>query len=898
MKIRSAFPRREFLAACLASTALSRMRAEANPSRPTLHAVSNFHPACMGWVAPYHIERNYCLYSYLDHQDRALLDPEYRYVLSEIPHLITMLEYEPARVPELQGLVKKGQCEFVNGFVLEPTVSLSGGEALVMQGVEGLRWYKQVLNARPRHCWMIDVCGFHEQMAQIVSGLGLETFVYCRDNPTNDTVHWIESPDGTRALAVSTGDYAGALTALMRAEKALTREQVLASISETLADAQKRTPPGMPLLGLAGSHDYSLPFPYKGYPREAIRIWESSDPPANLRMSILGDWLDQVAPLIASGKYPLVTVKSGSRYILEAFWVNAPEMKQRFRRSEHSLQAAEALAAAASLRAGIAYPSQDLSNAWFLMALNMDRNTLWGASFGSVFKHPKSWDATDRLNTVDRTSGQVVEQAIPALLGKRGPALGVFNPSNWPREGVVELTLSAGESIAGLPCQALEDGKTTLVRAQLPAMSISSFALSGKPAAVSRETPLPEKFENAFYVARVDATTGALASLKLKPSGREMLGGPANVVIAAGLEPGGKQKETQHEIPPRAKRVTLLTSSNSRQTMRVTTGPLATTVTTTCPFRGGDLQRVIRFYADSPRIDFVTTTNDVPEVTMVTAEFPLAEDVLEVRRGIPYGFSLGAWAKPNVALHGIVKGINPAIRWSHCTLANGGGVALLDRGVPGREMDGKTIIVHLLNANDTYLYGPAEWISGKGKHSFEYALIAHESPWAEARIPQLAWDYNAAPVVIRGVQKAPAVSFLETSNNVIVEAFRRAGDEIEIRMVEAQGVAGRASISVQLPHKEAALTDILGGKRTPLTASAGSYRFDIRPQQIVTLRLKTATTVPSIQCLTTFDSVVPEAKRAYTRGFKHPEWKGHPNKAGSVDGSVGPGVPEWAPYDK
>ena len=104
----------------------------------------------------------------------------------------------------------------VNAFVLEPSVSLSGGEALVMQGVEGLRWYKQIMDARPRHCWMIDTCGFHEQMAQIVTGLGLESFVYCRYNPTlsttagerrsdigGDAVHWLQSPDGTRTIAVT-----------------------------------------------------------------------------------------------------------------------------------------------------------------------------------------------------------------------------------------------------------------------------------------------------------------------------------------------------------------------------------------------------------------------------------------------------------------------------------------------------------------------------------------------------------------------------------------------------------------------------------------------------------------------------------------------------------------------
>ena len=55
----------------------------------------------------------------------------------------------------------------------------------------------------------------------------------------------------------------------------------------------------------------------------------------------------------------------------------------------------------------------------------------------------------------------------------------------------------------------------------------------------------------------------------------------------------------------------------------------------------------MRFYQELPRIDFETEVQDIPNITVVVAEFPLAEDIEEVRRGIPCGFSHGAWAKPN-----------------------------------------------------------------------------------------------------------------------------------------------------------------------------------------------------------------------------------------------------------
>lgn len=210
--------RRTFLGS-LATAALPATHSCGTAGKQTLHVIPNFHPAVMGWLAPYHVERNYCLYAYLDHQDHALKDPDYRYVLSEVPHLITMLERRPKRFEELKELARKGKTEMVNAFVVEPTVNLSGGEALVMQGVEGLRWYQQTMGLKPRHCWMIDVCGWHEQMAQIVAGLGLESFEYSRYNPTGtsgdrhgvtkemDSIHWLESPDGSRTLAVNPDHY-------------------------------------------------------------------------------------------------------------------------------------------------------------------------------------------------------------------------------------------------------------------------------------------------------------------------------------------------------------------------------------------------------------------------------------------------------------------------------------------------------------------------------------------------------------------------------------------------------------------------------------------------------------------------------------------------------------------
>jgi alpha-mannosidase len=267
----------------------------------------------------------------------------------------------------------------------------------------------------------------------------------------------------------------------------------------------------------------------------------------------------------------------------------------------------------------------------------------------------------------------------------------------------------------------------------------------------------------------------------------------------------------------------------------------------------------MRFYRHNPRIDFETEVEDLPNLTVLVAEFPLAANVDEVRRGIPFGFSHGAWAKPNPELHGWTKGIVPAVRWSHYALAGGGGVALFDRGLTGREINGNTPIIYLYNATDKYYGHPNPWLSGAGKHRFQYALMAHEGEWAAARIPHAAWEYNCPPVILQGGIAAPPKSFLQTSPNVIVEALHRDGSEIELRLAECMGSGGDAEVVLDLPHKGAWLTDLTGGRRKPL-AGGPRYRFPVHAQQIVTLRFGAGSAVSVPEPIKQWDDLVPSEK--------------------------------------
>ena len=850
--------RRSFLAA----GALAVARAQKDR---VVFVIPNFHPASCGWLTNFSMERVYCANTYFDHLDRVRDDPNYAFVLSECNNMIAMMNFKPERTGELKAAVRAGRVELVNAFFLESTINLSGGEALVRLGLEGLRWQQKVFGVRPRFAWCIDVCGLHPQMAQVAAGLGLEALVYTRGNTTGSAIHWAEAPDGSRILAIAPGHYSD-LGTIFSATGRMTAAQI-ATLKKQLDERTKITPVGAPVLALGGNGDYNLAPKRHDYPSAFLKEWKEIDPSTEFRFTTLSKYLDDVAPKLKAGGMKIPVMRGGTGYFFHSFWIECPKVKMAYRRCEHLLQSAEMLAAAASLRTSYAYPVEPLYHAWLQMCLNMDRNTLWGAAGGMVFEHEKSWDVADRFQSVEATSRTVLEEAGGVLAGKSA-GVTLFNPLNWQRQDPV--VLATADLPAGLPAEALGDG-LVLCRPSLDAVSLTPGRRTTKKPQAPRVIALPERIENRFYAARIDSSKGALVSLKLKPSGREILGGAANVLVA-------ERPKTQKGDPGdfmlfREDRNRLGSSSDGSVQISTSRGPLATTIKCEGSFLGGGVcRRIIRFYPDSPRIDFETLLNDIPDRTVVVSEFPLAEEVTELRRGIPYGFTHGAWPEPTEALPGWSKGITPAVRWSHYTLRDGGGFAMFDRGLTGRELTGRTPVIFLLNTTNKYYGYPNRWLSGDGPHLLQYAIAAHDGSWASARIPQMAWEYNCQPYAVEGAGAKP-LSFLHTSENVIVEAMRRDGEFLEVRLAECFGQAGTAYVDLALPHGETSLTNLAGNDAKPLSGGP-HYQFPVRAQQIVTMRFRTGGHVPAPKPLLDWAPLAPPAKRAMLRQYSNE--KGHP----------------------
>ena len=781
-----------------------------------VYVVPNFHPACCGWLANFSIERNYCGNSYLDHLDRVRDNPDYKFVLSEIPNQIALINFHTDRIDELKQRVKEGRVELVNAFFLEPAISLPCGEALVKMGVEGLRWQTDVLGARPRFCWMIDVCGMHEQMPQIVKGLGLDGLVYCRSNPTKSPVHWSESPDGTRVLTICPESYAE-LGPLFSTEEPLNDKQVAGLVKEMRAKL-RAAPNGAPALILGGSGDYNIAPRRKEQPSEFLAQVKQAAPDLDVRIATFSEYFDAVRPLVDSGKIEPPVMKHGTAYLYSAFWTENPRIKTWCRRDEMALQSAEMLAAAASIKTGFEYPANTFYDAWLQMLLNMDRNTLWGSAAGMVFETPDSWDVKDRLTWVENASRETAGMALKALAGE-GAALAVFEPITWKRTTPLALTLPAGKILKDIPCEAV-GANGVMCNPSLQTCGVTTLPLADGAAESPVSVPLPDVIETQFYSAKIDTGSGALISLKVKDGNTELLRGPANVVVAEKVN--RQEGDPGDFIAARNDRKSVGTSSDAPARITVARGPISTTVTAESAFYGGKAcRRVLRFYENSPRIDCEVDLEDIPDKTVVVVEFPLAGNLKTAIRGIPYGFSeanLENARTRDAEVPPWLPNIVPAIQWSD-SMTSAGGLAILDRGLTGRELHSSTPILYLMNATDYYRSYPNAWLSGAGKHHFEYALIPHASEAADCGLARLAWEYNMLPVAGSAKEEVKIGSFIETSDRLILEAMRCDGPDLELRLVDGTGrPEEKTTVTVNLPHQSAAVTDMNGQNARPLTA--------------------------------------------------------------------------------
>ena len=146
-----------------------------------------------------------------------------------------------------------------------------------------------------------------------------------------------------------------------------------------------------------------------------------------------------------------------------------------------------------------------------------------------------------------------------------------------------------------------------------------------------------------------------------------------------------------------------------------------------------------------------------------------------------------------------------------------------------------------------------------GEHQFKYSLYPHVGPWNEAtqreayllNDPIIVYQNPESPSLtgsgLRGEGDDPpsAVNGLPSlvtcdSNNVIIETVKQAedGDGIIVRLYESQRKRGQVWVRFQSELESAWVTNLLEENESTLNVDQDSIILNLKPYQIVTLRVK------------------------------------------------------------
>jgi len=135
-----------------------------------------------------------------------------------------------------------------------------------------------------------------------------------------------------------------------------------------------------------------------------------------------------------------------------------------------------------------------------------------------------------------------------------------------------------------------------------------------------------------------------------------------------------------------------------------------------------------------------------------------------------------------------------------------------------------------------------------GEHQFKYCLYPHSGPWNEEtqREAYLLNDpilVHQSNVEVRMSERpfSSLQSLISSSSpNVIIETIKRAedGEGIIVRLYESQRKRGPVRLTTGFPVEAAWETNLLEENETALRVENDAIQLELKPYQIMTLRLK------------------------------------------------------------
>ena len=757
--------------------------------------------------------------------------PNYKFMSSQ-PQLYFFLK---ERYPELYEQVKKrvaeGRWEPEGGMWVEADCNLTSGESLVRQFLYGKRFFKEEFGLDNRILWLPDVFGYSGALPQIMKKCGIDYFMTTKlawnqfNKMPYDTFRW-RGVDGT---------------------------EILTHLVTTLGVGQDEkdfftTYNGMlhPDAIIGGWHRYQqkdinndilISYGYGdggGGPTRAmletsLRMEKGIEGLPKVRQAFARTFFDELDERV-SGNRRLPTWE-GELYFEyhRGTLTSMARNKRSNRKAELHMMDLELLSVLAAKE--VPYPAEAIDRLWHGILLNQFHDILTGSSIHEVYEVTKR-----EYEQMEEEIGKLRDERLAALT-PAGEGITVFNTTGFARHDVVELgdctaaALSDGEGHV-YPVQQTENGAVVYVDG-LPAKGRKTFAPAAAPAAAGRFVLDADghTLETPFYAVRFDEN-GQIAGLFDKENRREVLqAGKAGNLLRVFEDKPIYYDNWDIDIYYTEK---FWDVTDLREFRWTETGPVRATLHIERAFSNSTIAQDIHFYADTRRIDFVTTVEWHEHQHLLKVQFPINVHTDEATFEIQYGnltrktHTNTSWDKARFESCGQ--------KWADLSEGHYG-VSLLNDCKYGHSVKDSCISLTLIKSgiepNPT---------TDQETHHFTYAIYPHAETWRAAGTVREAYFLNQPALAVAGGVPGDSFSLAFCdAPNVVVETVKQAedGDGVIVRMYESENALTETALHWGLPFASAESCDCLEQPDgEPVAVEDGSVRFTIKPYEIKTLRIR------------------------------------------------------------
>lgn len=771
--------------------------------------------------------------------------PDFTYTQSSAAYYDWIERADPALFAAIRAKVAEGRWEVIGGMWVEPDCNLPSGDSWARHLLYAKRYFRSKLGQDVTIGWNPDSFGYNGNMPQLYRNAGIDAFItqkigWNADNVFPHRVFWWEAKDGSRILTYFPFDYVNEVDDPFRLVDWMRQFEAGTGFSKMLVLFGVGDHGGGPSLEMLARADRLAKldvYPRIEYGTVATYLaWLKAQD-----LSKIPVWRDELYLEYHQGTY-----------------TTQARMKERNRRSEVLLTDAERFSTFATL-AGGAYDGRALEEAWRNVLFNQFHDILPGSGIREIY-----FDAAERYETAGEIGNHELDRALATIASTvdtsttKGTPVLVFNPLGWERSDVVRAKLpddgGAAWSVfdaagAEIPSQIVPAGRyareIAFVASGVPSAGYALFELRRQAPAAARTSLAvsKERIENRYFEIAVDPSTGWIATIVDKRTGRQVLAGPANRLELLEDKPSAWDAWniglTGTEYPSAFRGAEVVETGPVRAVLRLTRDYLKPGTKKEYPtedFPTSFFTQDIVLYDAIDRIDFTLDADWWEERTMLKVAFPLAVSDTKATYEIPFGSieratgSSDPWEKAKVEV--------PAERWADLSQADYG-VSLLNRAKYGHDIKGSTIRLSLLRSPNW-----PDPTADRGRHTIDYALYPHAGGWRAARTVRRAAEYNAPMLPVatdrhRG-DRGPSMSFTALApERYVLTSVKKAEDSPAwiVQWYEAQGEDGTAELTLPFVPKRATLTSFLEEDGAPVPFDKNVLKVPTRRNAIVTVKV-------------------------------------------------------------